>query len=352
MRSKTDIDSNGSEFGNRNVPAGNIVPAAEPVPPAFGGKTQQSVWELRRLLPQAVHGWLTKTPSAATRNSYASDLGQFLDFRGIAHVHLEELVSVLPSHVAAWRDHLRDCGAANSTIRRKLTTLRSMYSYLQIYGYAGANPAHGKFVKTPAVSRDGKTLGLSPRDCRRLLDAPDRSTPAGIRDQALLGVLAYSACRVGELMQLRVGDFRTNGDHRVLQIYGKGGKERTVPLHLEAVERLTMWLDVYNLRDDRLGPLFRPAQTPRGQGHDGFKRSHLSTRAVERLVRRYTTALNLDPGVTVHSLRVTALTTARERGADIIDLQDFAGHADPRTTLTYIRTRDRLSKSPAYVLNY
>ena len=56
--------------------------------------------------------------------------------------------------------------------------------------------------------------------------------------------------------------------------------------------------------------------------------------------------------VSVHSLRVTALTTARERGSDIIDLQDFAGHADPRTTLTYIRSRDRLSRSPAYVLRY
>jgi integrase/recombinase XerD len=49
---------------------------------------------------------------------------------------------------------------------------------------------------------------------------------------------------------------------------------------------------------------------------------------------------------------VTALTTAREADCDIIDLQDFAGHADPRTTLTYIRTRDRLSKSPAYLLRY
>jgi integrase/recombinase XerD len=49
---------------------------------------------------------------------------------------------------------------------------------------------------------------------------------------------------------------------------------------------------------------------------------------------------------------VTALTTAREHGADIVDLQDFAGHSDPRTALTYIRTRDRLSKSPAYVLKY
>ena len=69
---------------------------------------------------------------------------------------------------------------------------------------------------------------------------------------------------------------------------------------------------------------------------------------VEALVRR----LGLDASVTVHSLRVTALTTARERGSDIIDLQDFAGHADPRTTLTYIRSRDRLSKSPAYLLKY
>src|ERR1700734_3997759 len=63
-------------------------------------------------------------------------------------------------------------------------------------------------------------------------------------------------------------------------------------------------------------------------------------------------ALGLGPKVTVHSLRVTALTTARERGSDIIDLQDFAGHSDPRTTLTYIRSRDRLSNSPAYVLRY
>jgi integrase/recombinase XerD len=73
---------------------------------------------------------------------------------------------------------------------------------------------------------------------------------------------------------------------------------------------------------------------------------------VQGLVERTVKKLGLDPAVTVHSLRVTALTTARERGSDVIDLQDFAGHADPRTTLTYIRSRDRLSKSPAYVLRY
>jgi len=352
MRSKLDSQTDDFDAPTEGIYSGSIVAVPEPLPPAFGGELPGVSPDRRDILRQAVQGWLGKTPSQHTRESYARDLGQFLDFHFIPRQQFNELTAVLPGHVAAWRDSLRDQGATNSTIRRKLTALRSLFSYLQLYGYSGANPAHGKFVTAPAVPRDGKTVGLSPRECRRLLDAPDQTSPVGTRDRALLGVLAYSACRVGELVRLSVGDFKTSGEHRVLQIYGKGGKERTVPLHLEAVERLMAWLTTANIVNDRSGPLFRPAHTPRGRGRDGFRRTALSTRAVEQLVRRYTAVLKLDPAVTVHSLRVTALTTARDRGADIIDLQDFAGHADPRTTLTYIRSRDRLSKSPAYVLNY
>lgn len=124
-----------------------------------------------------------------------------------------------------------------------------------------------------------------------------------------------------------------------------------MPLHPEAVERLTAWLGVLGESPPGV-PLFRPVTTARGKGTDGFLPSPLTRRGVQYLVRRYVAKLGLDPNVTVHSFRVTALTTARERGADIVDLQDFAGHADPRTTLTYIRNRDRLSRSPAYVLKY
>ncbi len=279
-----------------------------------------------------------------------------------------------PEHVSQWRDRLAADKQTNSTIRRKLTALRSLFSYLQTYGYSGANPAHGKFVKAPAVSRDGKTVGMSPHDCRRLLDAPrhkepvkpkrrkDSPAPAeppaeliipvGVRDRAMLAVLAYSGCRVGELVRLRVRDYKHNGEHRILNITGKGGKERTTPLHLEAVERLGEWLAVPGIKDDPAAPLFPAPRWPRGMGRDGFLSEPMTTRAVEKLIGRYVENLGLDPAVTVHSLRVTALTTARECGSDIIDLQDFAGHADPRTTLTYIRTRDRLSNSPAYVLRY
>jgi integrase/recombinase XerD len=346
-------------------------PAGDPIPAFAGG---QLPGDLRDAMGRAVAAWLLRTPSTHTRKAYEHDLNQFFAAAGIDAGAFEQLPSVRPEHVSRWRDQLSEAGQTASTIRRKLTALRSLFSYLQTYGYSGANPAHGKFVKAPVVPRDGKTVALSPLDCRRLLDAPrdleriepkrgknaepsaeppvEIIIPVGVRDRALLAVLAYSGCRVGELVRLKVRDYKTSGEHRILNITGKGGKERTTPLHLEAVERLAEWLELPGIRDDPARPLFPAPRSARGMGRDGFSAMPMTTRAVEKLIDRYVEALGLDPNVTVHSLRVTALTTARERGSDIIDLQDFAGHADPRTTLTYIRTRDRLSKSPAYVLRY
>ena len=214
-----------------------------------------------------------------------------------------------------------------------------------------ANEADTAFVAAPPVPRDGKTVGLNPKECRSLLDAPSGETPQGVRDQALLAALAFTGCRVGEICRLRVEDLKTSSGHRLLEVRGKGGKERRVPLHSEAVERVELWLDTAGIREAR-GALFRPCRSARGVGAMGFADHPLTRRAVQLLVQRYVARQKLDPNVTVHSFRVMALTTARERGADLVDLQDFAGHADPRTTLAYIRNRDRLSRSPAYVLKY
>lgn len=320
--------------------------------PAFDGRGSLTTSALHVRLIEARDAWLSRSPSEKTQENYDRDLRQFLAFVGASRSQLDVLTSIRPAHVAAWRDKLRADGLCNASILRKMTALRSFFSYLQTYGYTGANPAHSDFVDAPAVPRDGKTVALTPTDCRRLLEAPDPETPVGIRDRAILGVLAYSACRVGELARLRVRDYREHSGHKVLEVFGKGGKERRIPLHPEAFERLDRWIEASGFRDDPTGPLFRGAFTARGRGHDGFRISPLSRRAIQALVKQYARRLGLDPAVTVHSLRVTALTTARERGADIIDLQDFAGHSDPRTTLTYIRTRDRLSQSPAYVLRY
>jgi integrase/recombinase XerD len=320
--------------------------------PAVNHSPSESFTDIATPMREAYTSWLAKSPSRDTRSNYDRDVRQFIVFAGHDPERYGELATIRPHQVAAWRDHLKDRGLTNASIRRKLTALRSLFSYLQTYGFVGPNPAHGDFVDAPSAARDGKTVGLSPEHCRRLLDAPSAKTPAGTRDRAIFGVLAYTGCRVGELTRLKVGSYKTTGVHRVLEIHGKGGKERLVPLHAEAAERLEAWLDAAGIRDDLSGSLFRPTITARGHGTHGFAPRTISRRAVQKLTEVYVRRLKLDPNVTVHSLRVTALTTAREQGSDIIDLQDFAGHADPRTTLTYIRSRDRLSKSPAYVLRY
>lgn len=343
---------NQAHLSNPSPANHSLVPSSKtPHAPIFGDQALTAE-AFRSRIAEAISAWLLRSSSRDTRTNYTLDLKQFLQFVNIPHTELVRLTAILPHHVAAWRDDMKTRGLENASIRRKLTTLRSLFSYLQRYGYTGGNPAHSDFVAAPAVPRDGKTVAFDTKDCRRLLDAPDIETPVGVRDRALFAILAYSGCRIGELVRLRVKDCKNSGGHRVLEIRGKGGKERRVPLHPEAFERLDAWLEHANIRLELDGPIFRPQVTARGQGFDGFLPSALTRRGVQYLLERYAVALGLDPAVSVHSFRVTAITTARERGCEIIDLQTFAGHADPRTTLAYVRNRDRLSKSPAYVLGY
>lgn len=330
----------------------DLITAGTDTSPEFEVTSPPSPPDPIRQLAEAVQAWLTRSPSIETRRGYARDLAFFFRFHRIPIGSWDWLFEVRPTHVAAWRDWLLAAGYSNAAVGRKLTVVRSLFSYLRGYGYAGANPADRAFVSSPPIARDGRTVGLTPSDCRRLMDAPFAMTPEAIRDRAIFAVLAYTGCRVGELCRIRVSDFKETSGHRVIEIRGKGGKERRVPLHAEAVERIETWIDAAGLRAAGTVSLFRPIATARGHGIDGFLDRPLSRRSVQYLVARYVKKLGLDPNVTVHSFRVTALTTARERGADIVDLQDFAGHSDPRTTLTYIRNRDRLSRSPAYVLSY
>src|SRR3984957_13290402 len=252
--------------------------------PTINHSPSLSVIDIAAQIQEAYKSWLAKSPSRDTRSNYDRDVRQFLIFADHDPERFEALATIRPHQVAAWRDALRDAGLTNASIRRKMTALRSLYSYLQTYGFIGANPAHGDFVDAPAVARDGKTVALSPQDCRRLLDAPSTETPGGIRDRATFGILAYTGCRVGELTRLKVKSYKTTGVHRVLEIHGKGGKERLGPLHAEAAERIEAWLDIAGIREDSGGALFRPAKSARGNGIDGFAARSLTRRAVQKLV--------------------------------------------------------------------
>jgi len=333
------------------------------VAPVFGGQPPKNLLELRPWIEQAKIAWLKKTESERTRIAYSNDLDQFLAFLGIDPTHVEHLTRIVPDDVTSWRDHLLARGgrpdkngeprrASNSTVARKITALRSFFAFLQRGGYRGGNPAHPDFCKTPSVPTDGKTVAISPKECAKLLVEPDENSPVGIRDRAILHMLAFLAPRVSEIASLTVGNIKRDGEHTIIEFKGKGNKPRRGVIPPLAATPLNAWLDVAGIRDDRNGPLFRPSLTPRGAGRDGFNRKHMAVTAVQRLVKKYAARVGLDVAVTVHSLRVTATTEGDKAGSSILELQKWLGHADPRTTIGYIRGQQNLDKSPAYIIRY
>ena len=321
------------------------------VPSQVDNRLRLSPGQFHDELIAAIQTWLVRSPSLQTRDAYRRDLNRFLRYVGITVETIECLLDVQPAHISQWRDEMLASGLTNATVRRRIMVLRSLYSFLQPHGFIGTSPCHPKLVTPPAPPRDGKTPGMTVDECRRLLDAPDPSTPIGIRDRAILAVLAYSACRVGELAKLRVGDVQADGGHTVLHLLGKGGRERAVALHAEAVDRLENWLRQIEV-EEAGSPLFRPVVSAHGQGRDGFRNRPLTIRSIEKLIRKHSTAIDLDSRISVHSLRVTALTLAHEQGVDLIALQAFAGHSSPNVTAGYIRRRENLDASPAHRLSY
>src|ERR1019366_2637915 len=104
--------------------------------PAFDRAGNLTAVDVRVRFTEACTAWLTRSSSIETRTAYTRELRQFLDFVGIAPDELEQLVTVRPHQVVAWRDHLRERGLSIVAIVRKITVLRSLFSYLQTYGYA------------------------------------------------------------------------------------------------------------------------------------------------------------------------------------------------------------------------
>ena len=334
-----------------------------PLPPVFGRNVPENLADLRPWIEQAKAAWLKKTESLRTRIAYSNDLDQFLRFLGINPTHVEHLTQIVPDDVTSWRDYLLKVGgrpekdgnarpASNATVARKITALRSFFAFLQRGGYRGGNPAHPDFCKTPPVLTDGKTVAISAKECAQLLDAPNIESPVGIRDRAILHALAFMAPRVDELCKLNVGHIKRDGEHTIVEFKGKGNRPRRGVVPPLAATPINAWLEVSQIAADRTGPLFRPVLTSRGSGFDGFKRKHLTTRAIQKLVKKYAAQVGLDVAVTVHSLRVTATTEGDKAGSSILELQRWLGHADPRTTIGYIRSQENLDKSPAYIIRY
>jgi integrase/recombinase XerC len=186
-----------------------------------------------------------------------------------------------------------------------------------------------------AAPKRGDTIPahLTMDEMSRLLEMPDASSPLGRRDRAVLELFYASGLRLSELAALGIEDVDVS--RRIVRVIGKGGKERLVPFNNATADAIRGWLKDRNgligKRDEGRG-MRSAAKAPLFLNYRGRR---LSTRSIDRLVRRYVAACGAKFGISPHALRHSFATHLLSRGADLRAIQELLGHARLSTTQRY-----------------
>jgi integrase/recombinase XerD len=280
-----------------------------------------------------------------TRTAYRHDLNAFFTFANI-----QSPADITPDRVVAWRNTMMDAGLRPATVARKLTALRCFCDHLVYHRHLDRNPADPKVVRAPKVSGASRTQGLTYGQAARLLEATDRTTVRGARDYAILRWLLQLGLRRAELCAVTIADLGEERGHQTVRIAGKGGKDRVLPLQPSLWRATLTYLEMSNRALDRepsAGPVFTATRR-----RAGTSPAPLTPRMVWYILARYVKTAGLKKRISPHSLRHTAITLVLDAGATIRQAQTMAGHADPKTTVRYDRTREDLDKSAVHLIDF
>jgi integrase/recombinase XerC len=269
-----------------------------------------------------------KNASPHTITNYAKDIDQFVDFlkRGNMFSFHEVTYLMVRTYLAELQRH----EYAKRSVTRKLSALRTLYAYLLREEHIEASPFHS--IRTPKLDKKlPKFMYLE--EMEQLLRLPDVTTALGQRDLAILESLYASGMRVSELVGLNLTSI--DMDLGVALVFGKGAKERYVPLGEHAIHALKHYIqdgrtEICN--DSTVHALFLNA---RG--------SRLTDRSVRRIVDKYVALLSRSMDISPHTLRHSFATHMLEAGADLRTVQELLGHVNLSTTQIYTHiTKDHL----------
>ena len=276
---------------------------------------------LERYLSVLQHG---RGRSPHTIRNYRSDISHFLNWLNDSG---RELSAMTRADYREYLAELQSNGAAESSVRRRASTIRSFTRHLAADNQLERDPL--VLAATPKATSRLPTV-LSTDDVAALLAAPDTSKPAGIRDRAMLELLYAAGLRVSELVGLRTTDWDT--DYNAVRVLGKGDKQRVALLGRSARD----WLLRY-LRDGR--PALASGSSESWLWLNRFG-GPLSARAVQLSVRRYAESAGLPQDVHPHLLRHSFATHMLDGGADVRVVQELLGHASVSTTQIYTHVSD------------
>lgn len=262
--------------------------------------------------------------SSHTLTAYHSDLSQFA--RWLAERSVSCCAEITSEHASAFLGALRQSGMAPATLARKASSLTLWAGYLCREGHCVEDFAARLEHKRGKGQRLPTTLSLP--EILRLLAMPRMDAPDGLRDRAMLETMYGSGLRVSELVQMRTSEV----DLRALLVrpFGKGAKEREVPLSEEASNAVRGYL-----QSARPGLMQGKPETP-------FlfvtRRGTAMTRAqFWNLIKAYASEARIAKNVTPHTLRHSFATHLLAGGADIRSIQEMMGHESVETTQRYTR---------------
>ncbi len=274
--------------------------------------------------------YLTSERGAAqnTVSAYRRDLTEHL-------VYLEETGVVFPTGVdegvvVDYMEHLRSQGLRQTTIARKQSALRRFYRYLTREGYLASDPT--RLVRTPRRTPHFSGA-LSHEETGRLLDTimSQDDSPLHLRDKAMVELLYATGLRISELLGLRPGDLNLSLGY--LRTMGKGSKERLVPFHEAAGQRVEEYLQ-----------RGRPELLKGKQNEYLFLNRFgkpLSRMGFWKTLRKYALTAGIIAQLSPHTLRHSFATHLLEAGTDLRLLQEMLGHASISTTEIYTHVDQR-----------
>lgn len=273
-----------------------------------------------------------KNSSPHTLASYRTDIGQFFAFaaakQGVAEV---DPASVTPILIRAYLASLKEEDYARRTIARRMAALRSFFRFLCRQELLAENPFTA--VRSPKLEKRLPVF-LDPGEMTTLLELPGQDA-LGRRDAAILELLYATGMRVSELAGLTLRDVDLAEGYAL--VYGKGAKERVVPVGRKANNAINLYLELSRPR------LYAKAKTPHDRLFVNKDGGPLTDRSVRRLVHKYVEETAIAKHVSPHTIRHTFATHLLNNGADLRTVQELLGHVNLSTTQLYTHvTKDRI----------